>query len=145
MSVDVEIRVSFSEEIVPSALLAGLIQTGWGLDLDGSLSILEPVSDGDADWEVVVGEDVSYLLQWAEGMDVLPGQFGFLVVHRPSEIGGVMIVDADRRSLMWGISVNIPRLFDERRLIDFSKCLEILWPALDSERFRVSEWSMHCR
>lgn len=142
MSAEVEIRIYFKNEISPSLLVERFLNTGWDVDLDGSLSLLAPKDFDSGDWETIQNQDISHLLKWSKTIDRKRGGFGFLIVHRASGIGGTMIMDVDRKILAWGVSVNIPHLLNERMLVDFSQCLSVIWPAVNCGEIIVNRFEM---
>ena len=143
MSTEAGICFNFRDRVLPSSLVRALAESGWGCDLDGTIGLLSSDSFNDGEWETVACKDLSHLLRWAEPFDTVAGGLGFLIVHRASGIGGTMVMDQSRNSLSWGISVNIPHIDSDRMLVDFSKCLSLVWPAIKLANLNVVSIDMH--
>lgn len=143
MSTEANICVRLQEALVPSVFIKALTDSGWGKDLDGSVSILSPNHFETGDWEILSGLQISDILQWVGTLDNVQGGFGLLLVHQPTEIGGTLSISRDRLALDWGISVNIPHISSERILVDFSKCITLLWPAICAAHLRVRRIEMY--
>ncbi|MGR8934664.1 MAG: hypothetical protein ACU837_09790 [Gammaproteobacteria bacterium] len=134
MSVYVGINFDFSSPIVPSVLIKALLESGWGADEDGSISLLsrEIHDSRDGDWKRIEEAAISYLLKWAMFSDRSDSILGFALTHQKTGIGGPIIIDEGRRSLAFIVQINIPRLFQHRNMIDFTKCFSIICPAINS-------------
>lgn len=141
MSTDTSIRMELAPLIHPSLLLGSMVNHGWGLDIDGTFSFFGPTNHFACEWNVAKDGSIDKLLNWSRILEETDGQFGVVLVHKPSGIGGPFACN-DRRTLHWGISINIPYIFDNKHLVDFSKCLSILWPALMAAQLNVI--GLHC-
>ena len=137
MSTDVSITLNFNKKIRPSSFVQALADTGWGCDLDGTVGILSFPDDNASDWECIPCKDLSKLRSRATSWDDIDSGFGLAVVHVHTGIGGPMTTGKERNSLYWGVSVNIPHINGGRMLIDVSKCLAAIWPALQLAELMV--------
>lgn len=127
------IHIEFCHVIAPSNLVRALIDTGWGAGSDGTISVLAPTFFGlTRVWTKLDNPGTSPLLKWAEAHDKGRRGLRFALTHKPSEIGGTMTIARGRRSLDWVIHGNIPYIFPDRIIVDVSKCLEIIFPAINS-------------
>lgn len=148
MSVDAGIIFYFTDRINPSGFVRALVDTGWGPDPEGEMSLFSPdVSKApwDNDWETVTGVESSYLEKWAASFGESDREIGMYLFHRESGICGPFLIDADRRSLRWRPDANIPYIVPHRNMVDLSKCASIIFPAIKSAGLMIRHVHMFAR
>jgi len=149
MSVDAGIDFLFKSAITPSALVKALLGTGWGPDPEGEMSLYPPADPAQApwdnDWQKVKGGDISYLVTWVARLDEPSGEFGFDLFHRETGICGPFLISDDRHSLRWATHANIPYIVSHRNMVDFSKCMSVIFPAIKSAGLAIKRIEMYAQ
>jgi len=132
MESDAVIHIDFDHAITPSRLVSALMDAGWGASDDGVISVLSPTIFGQMrNWKKLEGAGRLSFLNWAESHDKGKRGLGFSLVHQATGIGGPMTIGKGRRSLDWTIRGNVPYLFADCATVDVSKCLSIIFPAIN--------------
>lgn len=143
MGTEAYIDIALHTPVTPSLFVHALLESGWGMDLDGSVSLLGTAGYANGEWEFIPNANASYILKWAKSLDDAHGGWGILLVHQTTGVGGTLVFDDARTSFAFGISVNIPHLLDDRRLVDFSLCMRALWPAVCVANLEIDTIDMH--
>ncbi|MGR8934663.1 MAG: hypothetical protein ACU837_09785 [Gammaproteobacteria bacterium] len=136
ISVGVDIKY-YHPIIVPSSFFKSLMESGWQINVDG-ISHDDFTSALLCDLKCVESRRRAYLWRWLKGLvggksfDDSSGELVFSAVHQETGMGGSMIISEDRQSLHWVIQANIPYFLQNTVFVDFSKCLSIIFPAINS-------------
>lgn len=138
MSILASINLEFVAPIQPWPLLQALLSCGWWTDDKAAFHVVGPDGFDNMDDQLLTPADKPTLQRWASGLVDTSRGFQVVLKHFPSGLGGGFLVFQGWKSVSWVISINQPRI-GTSRLVDFTRCLKVVWPAIESTGWHVSQ------